>query len=1386
MKRSLSTLMLTILLAFMAVVTSAQAPQKTKQYKNGMFKDVAGNAWYAQYVKEAYEYGLVSGTASDIMSPDGTVTVGQAVTVAARIHAAFNGKQTQLESSAEGTNWYDKYVTYAIANKVATEGQFDDYTRPVTRIETAVLLHDAVGTFKAINNISSIPDLAAGKEGADKVLTLYRAGVLTGNDAYGYFAPETNLKRSELCALITRASNSEKCVKTEFKVLGNRPLGDAYYIMETLRPTSSSNGLANAWEYDNRFDYYSVGERTNLISDASDVNFYTLRRQFKTENEGILHFELVLNNTKSGDKGVYVSFNNTDDKKILNITPENGVWTVEGKTKATTSATIDNLAKKKVIFEVDIDLDKNTASVLIDQTEVVSVELEESNLRSVKLGTEKKGVGAFALVHAVMTKNYVVSDDFIAKDELVGKAPKTWETTGFTYGKMASATYSLQDSYSLKVYSQAGQTSTAYKSFEAIAGDVRFEAMVLLPEAVDGAKISLTNNKNEVFTLVTKGNALYYGNTKVHTYAPNVWMSIRVEADTKTGTAKIKINGKDKAIVNFSATTFNGVKFDFAPNTSSDMWIDDVRIYTNINYSDYPSAPVVAESTDYNVGMLVCNLWRDTTANEGWFILSAFEEFDPYLGYYDEGLEEVADWENKWMAEHGVDFTHICWYAPVNNVNQPIKTPRNMEALHRGYMNSRYGDYVDFSIMLENNTGAHTSYSNFIEYVWPYWVEYYFKDDRYARIENKAVLSIFDYNKFVDQFGGEATVMKLIQFMDQDIKKYGYDGVLMLSSVNGAFNNALQANMQRCGFDGGYAYNWHRPGWDPQYQMSKNIEYANLYRQRLHNIPVVSVGFNDVARNKVRSPIITAQGFGQVCNSIKSILSRYNTGTWKDNTVMLSTWNEYSEGTYISPTNSNGFDYLEEVRKAFTNDKSDHSKLDVKPADRILDRMSHMFPDNYATVRHLQYEDPNNQGLDMTSLEVKKSLVVNTDSWMPTKDTTSMRVMDGALAVNSTTKDGGIIPKSTLESFKADDVIAIRVRMRVNADANAQIFFTTQDDTVWSEQKSAKTAVAVNGGQYVDYYFDFSDNDKWNGTITSLRIDPLDVIGTAWIESIELLGIKKNGLVPNVYINTVKLETTFPVKITDDNDYLVYAMEEDTTFAKLRLFYEYDRVAGTLVLHTYDEQKLELTVGKDTAVHNGKTIKLGYTFELFDGLPVFHLKKLCDIFGYKYTVDSKGLNIVAATTKEYNEYFVGKIPNTWEFNAPGSFDGWKPARHCSLESEDAGFMTINAEGSDPQMVVPVDIKATDYSKIVVGVKNAPNVASQTPEIYFVTSKDSGFAAERIFKSKYDTTKVNSDGVVEAVFDLSTCKYWQGQITQLRFDPLAITGKIEIDYIRFIK
>lgn len=65
-------------------------------------------------------------------------------------------------------------------------------------------------------------------------------------------------------------------------------------------------------------------------------------------------------------------------------------------------------------------------------------------------------------------------------------------------------------------------------------------------------------------------------------------------------------------------------------------------------------------------------------------------------------------------------------------------------------------------------------------------------------------------------------------------------------------------------------------------------------------------------------------------------------------------------------------------------------------------------------------------------------------------------------------------------------------------------------------------------------------------------------------------------------------------------------------YSALCLFYEYSRFDGDgkLTLHTPADKTLVFRVGSDNVLVDGKEEKLGYTFTLRDGLPVFRIKKL--------------------------------------------------------------------------------------------------------------------------------------------------------------------------------
>ena len=132
-------------------------------------------------------------------------------------------------SKISNAKWYDMYVDYAVENGIVDKDTYgdDDYSRNITRAELCDLFAAALPEehFAPVNDIKGIPDVMRDEKNADVYLMLYKAGVLLGSDEEGTFNPKSDIKRSEVAAIICRTALAEKRVKgtisADWKAQGN-------------------------------------------------------------------------------------------------------------------------------------------------------------------------------------------------------------------------------------------------------------------------------------------------------------------------------------------------------------------------------------------------------------------------------------------------------------------------------------------------------------------------------------------------------------------------------------------------------------------------------------------------------------------------------------------------------------------------------------------------------------------------------------------------------------------------------------------------------------------------------------------------------------------------------------------------------------------------------------------------------------------------------------------------------------------------------------------------------------------------------------------------------------------------------------------------------------
>ncbi len=176
-------------------------------YYDNPFTDIQPSDWFYSDVLSAYNMGLISGMTPTTYVPSGYLTIAQAIKLAACMHQYDN---TGAVTLVNGTvNWYDTYVDYAISNSIISSstyaGYYDDNA---TRADYVKIFYYALppSSYTEIHDVpaGAIPDVAITDPYGYEVYTFYRAGILQGNDSAGSFAPGSNIKRSEVAAIISR------------------------------------------------------------------------------------------------------------------------------------------------------------------------------------------------------------------------------------------------------------------------------------------------------------------------------------------------------------------------------------------------------------------------------------------------------------------------------------------------------------------------------------------------------------------------------------------------------------------------------------------------------------------------------------------------------------------------------------------------------------------------------------------------------------------------------------------------------------------------------------------------------------------------------------------------------------------------------------------------------------------------------------------------------------------------------------------------------------------------------------------------------------------------------------------------------------------------------
>ena len=1016
-------------------------------------------------------------------------------------------------------------------------------------------------------------------------------------------------------------------------------------------------------------------------------------------------------------------------------------------------------------FRIWLDVDSNTYTVQVNGKTV------ERNLRFLtdvdsinyfSAQTPDNSMGAINLEHMKIHTNYLVNEQFINSRRDV---PDDWTVIGNEVTLKNDKTYNFGDRYALSVADKSiVKEGGISKKIDYYEKDLCFEYDFYTNDKVLDFGGSLLSDSKNIIRLCVKKEKFGYklGNKFVPLcdIKLNLWYHVTLKIEN--GKATIFLNYKEKARdIEVGTQKADFVKMTVGSVATGNVYFDNIMIQQlSEEPDDYPSVPVKPEKdTGALIGIQSCSIWREGT-HMGWDCLNGYKDRTPYLGYYDEGSPEVADWEIKWLAEHGIDFQMYCWFRQ-GATDYPIATPRNSYGLHSGFFGSKYSDMMKFAIMWENENGTRCSgIEDFEKNVLPYWMEYYFKDKRYLVVDNKPVLAIYGHDAMVSTFKSETEVKKVYELIERECKKEGFDGVYIIMQSRSKNPETLK-RIRDTGADATFHYTTGTIDINNQMsQFEKQRDAGRFDDGNIDSIASPGMGYNPECWGGAdNSGFMTPDAQKELLLRVKEFVKTQSGLGSK--LVTIDNWNEISEGHMYMPVNMYGFGYLDAVRSAFTKE-SEHT--DTVPDAEAKKRFSHLYVQDREYVKNpytRNIEHAKKFESTYTDIFVRDFENDDISNYPIVKQIEDFKIENGVLCGRATDKDPGFYIKNI--NISSECIKKIKIRMKTDGKAlKGQVFYITTDDTNWNEKKSAKFNLETNG-EFTEIVMDTSAISSFSGTVSEIRIDPTEQAGEFQIDYIKLVGIDaKDGAELNIN-DKPKVST---IGIIYKNDVMYAPIKEFSSALGVKWSPSINK-DYLQILDTENDKRMKFKIGENAFYENDEyyfpvkevTEKLGYTYE--------------------WNSDKHQANIITSDASEYVDDPTPDPEGTANFNMSDNFCGMTSFYNISDRNVAKGTLTLTATTNDPLMWWYPKIKAEDYKYCNIRIRN--KTQGSKFQIFFTTEHSSAVSELNSCSVSISTgdTEYNTYSL-----NFSANPNWKGNVTGLRIDPVNGIGDVSIDYIAF--
>ncbi|MCL5269564.1 MAG: glycoside hydrolase family 99-like domain-containing protein [bacterium] len=293
-------------------------------------------------------------------------------------------------------------------------------------------------------------------------------------------------------------------------------------------------------------------------------------------------------------------------------------------------------------------------------------------------------------------------------------------------------------------------------------------------------------------------------------------------------------------------------------------------------------------------------------------------------------------------ASHNVDVFVFDWYWHKEG-------PFLNGALDRGFLGAKNSRDLKFAVMWANhgvmNRKGEVSAETFTQAT-DHMIRIYFGRPNYWRIDGKLYVSIFEVHTLIKGLGGvEPTVRALADFRER-VRRAGL-GELHLNAIAWPILAQLPEKerrgfaddnylLDRLGFDSVTDYHWIQHHDFTSFPTMEYAQYRDLSfdamrevagRYKLPYYPVACMGWDSSPRCPATAPFKrggypwlpvlvnnTPAEFRKTLQMWKRFIDQRDPAR---RILMVNSWNEWTEGSYLEPDTRTGLQYLEAIRDVF-------------------------------------------------------------------------------------------------------------------------------------------------------------------------------------------------------------------------------------------------------------------------------------------------------------------------------------------------------------------------------------------------------------------------------------------------------------------------------------